>query len=245
MSEPSIDWLIDWLIEWLIDRLIDWLIDWWIVRLIDWLIVFSADHCGVLIVLPSLIALFVSLCFPNSDIDDVSELSEARSINSLNSDTSTTATADTERTLLEDLSFLTELSDCRIGAGQVARFHCELLGQRALTVTWHHGNRMIEHGGRYRIYRRGSKHSLEIYFTTFADSGAVVCRAMGVDSVAESCARLRIRGTEWVSPAIFIWTPINSLFTNGFVPNKVIVITSNIQMHKVIVGLLYSFIAFP
>jgi hypothetical protein len=54
---------------------------------------------------------------------------------------------------------------------------------------------MVENGGRYRTYRHGTKYTLEIYFTTFADSGAVMCRAMGEDSMAETRARLRIRGT--------------------------------------------------
>ncbi|OQV21242.1 hypothetical protein BV898_04729 [Hypsibius exemplaris] len=125
------------------------------------------------------------------DIDDVSELSDVRSVASEASYNSN-CSGDSESTL-EDLSFLAELKDCRIGVGQVARFRCQLLGQRAVTVTWHHGSRIVENGGRYRIYRYGSKHILEIYFTTFADSGAVVCRAMGVDTVAETRARLRIR----------------------------------------------------
>lgn len=137
--------------------------------------------------------IIVSRPFPfiYSDVDQVSELSDVHSINSLDSYSS----GDSDCTL-EDLAFLEELKDCRIGVGQVARFRCQLLGRHAVTVSWHHGSKMIENGGRYRIYRHGSRHTLEIYFTTFADSGAVLCRAMGMDCMAETRARLRIRGME-------------------------------------------------
>ena len=129
--------------------------------------------------------------FGYRELDEVSELTENQSVTSLD----LTSSSDSESST-EDFCFVVEMKECRVAAGQVARFRCQLMGKSALSVMWYHGNKTVENGGRYRVYRQGPKQSMEIYFTTFADAGTVRCQAFCEDFVAETSARLKIRGTE-------------------------------------------------
>ena len=129
-----------------------------------------------------------------SEIDAVSELSSFSSPDGSSGISSSSPASDTE-CYLDKVIFLSKLHDCRVGVGQVARFRCHVLRGRAVSVTWHHGERVVENGGRYRVYRSGdTTHSLEIYFVTFADVSVITCRAITEECLGETSALLRVRG---------------------------------------------------
>lgn len=112
------------------------------------------------------------------EIDEVSELSNVASPDGSSGISSSSPASDTE-CCAEEGAFLSKLHDCRVGVGQVARFRCQVTRGRAVSVTWQHGDKVVENGGRYRLYRSGdTTHSLEIYFVTLADAGVVACRAI-------------------------------------------------------------------
>ncbi|XP_055331535.1 uncharacterized protein LOC129583666 [Paramacrobiotus metropolitanus] len=123
------------------------------------------------------------------DMDAMSDLSDGCSIVSSES----SLICHSENMALHELAFLMELTDCTVGVGKVARFSCQLMGRSALAVSWFHGKKSVDNTGRYRTYRQGTKHTLEIYFTSFADSATVRCVAYTEDVVTESRAQLRVR----------------------------------------------------
>ncbi|GAU87574.1 hypothetical protein RvY_00402 [Ramazzottius varieornatus] len=127
------------------------------------------------------------------EIDEVSELSNVPSPDGSSGISSSSPASDTE-CFAEEGAFLSQLHDCRVGVGQVARFRCQVTRGRAVSVTWQHGDKVVENGGRYRLYRSGdTTHSLEIYFVTLADAGVVVCRAISEENAGETSAYLRVR----------------------------------------------------